>query len=177
MCRDRLDLIPPVLRSGRVVVRPWRIEDAPVLAAAWSDPEVIAGSDPPLDRSLAAATSWIRGVEARADQDVAVDMAIADPMTGRAMGEVGISQVERERRAALVGWWVGRPDRGRHVATDGVGLFVDWLLGPGRLNHVLAEIAAGNPASVRVALNTGFRLLRAVEGDRPAVFAIETCSR
>jgi len=169
--------MPSVLRSGSVVVRPWQLDDAPVLAAAWSDPDVIVGSHPPLDRSVAAATSWIRGVEARADQGIAIDMAIADPTTGRVMGEVGISQVERQRRVALVGWWVGRPDRGRHVATDGVGLFVDWLLGPERLHHVLAEIAAGNPASVRVALNTGFRLLRSAEGDRPAVFAIETCSR
>jgi len=152
------------------MVRPWRLDDASVLATAWSDPDVIIGSSPPTDRSVEAAASWISGAEARADDGIALDVAIVDPDTDRVMGEVGVSRFEPHRRAAVVGWWVGSADRGRHVATNAVGLFVEWLLEPGRLNHVLAEISAGNEASTRVAENAGFRLLRAADAGRAAVF-------
>ncbi len=161
----------PDMSDRMVVLRRWHPGDAASLVAAWSDPGVTAGSTRPADRGLEAATAWIEGAREREEAGVAVDIVMADPSDDHVMGEVGISSIDDGRRAALIGWWVSADDRGRHVASRGVRMFADWMLGAGPLDHLLAEIAPNNEPSIRVALNAGFRLLRPSEGSRALVFA------
>ena len=157
MSPDRLVLLPPLLIGSTVTVRPWESKDAAALSMAWSDPDVIAGSDPPDDRSVGAAQKWIEGAQLRAEMLLAVDVVIAAPEDDRLMGEVGLSQIDLVRKAGMIGWWVAKEDRGRHVGTDGVSILADWALQPGRLRNLIAEIAPQNRASKRVAENAGFR--------------------
>jgi len=153
-----------------VTLRRWELGDAESLVAAWADPEVVAGSTPPSDAGLDAATTWIEGAGEREAANVAVDLVITDPGDDHVMGEVGISSIDDVRRAAMIGWWVAADDRGRHVASCAVGMFADWMLHEGPLDHLMAEIAPGNQASIRVAMNAGFRLLRESDGNHPSVF-------
>ena len=41
------------MAEAAVSLRPWRRGDAAALAAAWADPDIVAGSQPPEDRSVA----------------------------------------------------------------------------------------------------------------------------
>jgi len=160
----------PALGDGVISLRRWEVNDAPVLVAAWNDVDVIAGSDPPIDRSDRAAISWIEGSRLREESGIAIDLVAAGHADDRAMGEVGISAIDEARKAALIGWWVSKDHRGHHVATRSVRLFADWLLDSGPLDHLLAEIDPTNAASVKVACNAEFRLLRESDGSRPSVF-------
>jgi len=162
-------MIPP-LSDGVVALRRWELSDAPILAAAWNDVDVIAGSDPPNDRSESAAVSWIEGARLREESGIAIDLVAAGHIDGRAMGEVGISAIDNVRKAALIGWWVSADHRGHHVATRAVQLLADWLLDSGPLDHLLAEIDPANKASAKVAGNAGFRILRDPDGSHPTVF-------
>ena len=161
----------PDLGDELVRLRPWRLDDAASLVAAWEDPAILAGSSPPDERTLASATLWIEGWELRRSTGVALDMVVADPTDDRVVGEVGLSGFDRRRRAAMIGWWVAAPERGRGIATRAVATLVDWVLAPDRLDSVVAEIGGGNSASVHVAREAGLVELRPASGGHPAVYA------
>lgn len=161
----------PDLGNEFVRLRPWRPDDAPALVAAWQDPSILAGSIPPDDRTPAGATRWIEGWELRRSSGVALDLVVADPGDDRVLGEIGLSRFDRTRRAAMIGWWTAAPERGRGIATRAVTTLVDWVLDAGRLDAVVAEIAADNHASVHVARVAGFVELRPAGEDRAAVYA------
>jgi RimJ/RimL family protein N-acetyltransferase len=161
----------PELGDELVRLRPWRLDDAPALAAAWNDSAIVAGSMPPDERTQASATRWIEGWELRRSTGVALDMVVADPTDDRVVGEIGLSRFDGRRRAAMIGWWVAAPERGRGIATRAVRTVVDWVLDPERLDAVLAEIDGTNLASAHVALNAGFVELRPAADDHAAVYA------
>lgn len=163
-------LAVPDLADEFVRLRPWRVADVEALVAAWHAPDIVAGSTPPADRTPAAARRWIEGWEDRRLTGRALDLVVADPTDDRVLGEVGLSRFDAARRAALIGWWVARVERGQGIATRAVGTVVDWALDDGRLDAVIAEIGADNAASMRVAQLCGFDVLRAATSDAAAVF-------
>ena len=149
------------------VLRPWAAEDAAVLVAAWHDPAIIAGSTPPEDRSLAAAARWIDGVGVREQRLLAIDRVI--DVAGACVGEVGLSDIDQRRGAALVGWWVAADHRGRGHATAGLRAMVDVATSVG-VTTLVAQIAVDNEASVTVAERAGFAQLRPGSPEQPHVY-------
>ncbi len=146
----------PTVELANHRLRPWMAADASTLAAAWADPDILLGSEPPADRSLPAAERWIAGAEDRHTRDLAIDLAIAVAETDVVIGEVGLSSIDRRRGAALIGWWVAAEARGAGVATAAVDAFAGWALTDGGFAALVAEIADDNPASIRVAERAGF---------------------
>ena len=147
-------MIDAPFTDDRVALRPWRPADAPALAAAWADPDIVKWTGVPDDRSAAAAARWIGGWDERRRRGLALDLAIV--LIGdesRVVGEVGASFVNRP---PAVGWWVLPEARGRGVATRAVRLFVTELLGRGGVAELVAEVDAANPASLAVARRAGF---------------------
>ncbi|HET8621350.1 MAG TPA: GNAT family N-acetyltransferase [Acidimicrobiales bacterium] len=160
---------PPLVDpAAGVALRPWRATpgDVSALVAAWSDPAVAAGSQASEDRSPAAAEAWIAGAPARLDAGLALDLVIAaaDDDDG-VLGEVGLRNIDRARRRAEIGWWIGAAHRGRGRAAPAVVLLAAWAAGPPlRLRQVWGRISPGNPASAAVARRAGFRRLGVAAG-------------
>jgi len=151
----------PDLAGPNTRLRPWRVTDAPALAAAWRDPVIRDRLSVPEPADEASAASWISQRErARADGR-SVDLAVTDPPSGTVIGEVGLSRLDPVRRAALIGWWIAEDWRGRGRAGEAVRLVVDWVLSEGSLEAVMAEIAGDNPESVAVARRAGLRRVQA----------------
>jgi RimJ/RimL family protein N-acetyltransferase len=156
----------PDLAGPATRLRPWRVTDAPALVAAWHDPVIRDRLCVPGPADEASAASWIsRRERARADGR-SVDLAVTDPPSGTVIGEVGLSQLDPVRRAALVGWWIAEDWRAQGRASEAVRLMVDWALSDGHLEAVMAEIAADNPASVAVARRAGLRRVHAPRRSR-----------
>ena len=149
----------PDLSTETIRLRPWRVDDAESLSRAWHDPAIMAGSAPPVDRSVEAAARWIAGCDERRRVGLAFDLVIADRAHDGVLGEVGFSRFDAERRAALMGWWVHEDARGAGIATSAVMLLVQWALTSAALAHLLAEIGEDNPASEAVARAAGFQPL------------------
>ena len=160
----------PDLADDVVRLRPWRADDASALAAAWTDPAILAGSRPPDDRSEKAARRWIEGCDLRRRAGVALDLVITRVAEDTVVGEVGLSRFDTTRRAVMAGWWVAAEARGQGLAVRAVRSLVDWALDEGQLLAVIAEIAADNPASEGVARSSGFSMLRHADDDSPAVW-------
>ena len=153
--------------ADEVTLRPWRVDDTPALVAAWHDDDIVAGSTPPPDRSAAAATRWIEGCDVREQRLLAVDRVI--DVAGECVGEVGLSDIDQRRGAALIGWWVGAEHRGRGFAVAGVAAMVEVAALFG-VTTLVARIGIDNTASVRVAEGVGFMLLRAGSEAEPHVY-------
>ena len=106
-------MIPPLpgasdLADDVVRLRPWRLSDAPALAAAWQDVEIAARLPVPGDRDRTAASRWIEGWEARRRAGSALDLVICESPDDDVCGEIGISRIDMRTRAALIGWWLAR---------------------------------------------------------------------
>ncbi len=153
----RLVLPVKILSGPRTLLRPWRVEDAPVLAAAWRDPEITGRLRVPEPSDEAAARRWISQREQAWAEGRSVDLAVTYRPSGAVIGEVGLSGLDPVRRAALVGWWIAEDWRGQGRASEAVRLVVDWALSDGPLEAVMAEITSDNPASVAVARRAGLR--------------------
>lgn len=160
----------PDLADADIRLRPWRLEDAPALVAAWHDPAVLAGAHPPEDRSERGARRWIEGWEVRRAGGIAFDLVVADLADDSVVGEIGLSRFDPGRRAAMAGWWIAESARGRGLAAAAVRLMTDWAMAPGRLAAVLASIDVDNVASARVAERAGFVVLRPGGEGEPAVW-------
>ena len=157
--RDQVPLVLPVprLAGPTTVLRPWRVEDAPALASAWSDPLIRDRLNVPDPCDEAAAAIWIAQREQAWAEGRSADLAVTDRQSGAVIGEVGLSSIDPVRRAALIGWWIADGWRGQGRAGEAVRLVVDWLLSEGPLAAVMAEIGADNPASMAVARRAGMR--------------------
>jgi RimJ/RimL family protein N-acetyltransferase len=159
--------VPDGAGAKGVSLRRWRVDDAPALVAAWSDPAIVAGSSPPDDRSLVAATRWIEGAEVREQRLVAIDRVI--DVATECVGEVGLSDIDQRRGAALIGWWVAAGHRGNGYARVGVEAMADVAAGFG-VHTLVAQISTGNTASIQIAEGAGFELLRLGDADRQHVY-------
>jgi len=160
----------PPLTDGRarIVLRPWTgsLADVDALVTAWADPTIAATGGVPADVSAVGAARWIEGEPARRAVGACLDLVIAaydDPAT--VLGEVGLRNIDRQRRRAEISWWVLPTHRGRGLATAAARLLADWAVSPaGGLDQVWARIAATNAASARVAGAAGLAALGTAGG-------------
>ena len=157
----RMVLPVPDLAGPTTRLRPWRVADAPALAAAWHDPEVRQRMSVPEPADEAFAARWIAQREQAWADGRSIDLAVTDRRSGTVVGEVGLSRLDPVRRAAMIGWWIAEAWRGQGRATEAVRLVADWALSDGLLEAVMAEIGADNRASLAVARRAGLRRVEA----------------
>jgi RimJ/RimL family protein N-acetyltransferase len=143
-----IPLPEPPLRSGDLVLRPWRIEDAPALVAAWADAEIQRWTGVPERRDLAAAERWIAGDEERRRRALSLDLVVQ--RDGEVVGEVGLSSIDRQTGTAEIGWWTAAPHRRQGVASTAVTLVARWAESALGLT-LTATCDPANPASIAVA--------------------------
>lgn len=136
-------------------LRPWGEADAPTLVEAWHDAEIARWNPVPPDPTEELARRWIAGVEARLRDGRALDLCIVDE-TDRVVGEVGLSGFDADRRAALIGYWLLPPARGRGLAATAVAALSAWATTGAGLRVLVARCASANPASQAVAARAGF---------------------
>ena len=151
-----IPLPDPPLRSGDLVLRPWHLDDAAALVAAWADPEIQRWTGVPEVRDLAAAARWIAGDDVRRERWLSLDLVVE--RGGQVAGEVGLSSFDRQAGTAEVGWWTAPAHRGLGVASTAAGLVVAWARDRLAL-EVIARCDAANPASVAVARRAGAMVL------------------
>jgi RimJ/RimL family protein N-acetyltransferase len=144
----------PPLVDGELVLRPWRILDAPALVAAWADPEVARWTGVPERRDLAAAERWIVGDARRRDRGLSLDLVL--DVAGDVVGEVGLTAFDSATGEAEVGWWLAADHRGQGYASRAVRLLAEWAVGELSVEHLVARCHRANPASGAVARRAGF---------------------
>ena len=147
----------PRLEDGRVVVRPFWIEDAPAVQAACDDPDVaqwihLVPSPYTLDDAETfIADSWRRLVAGERAR-----LAIADAGGEKLLGSVSLD-LFADRQAAEMGYWIAREARRQGFALAAARLVVRWAFEEIGIERLEILTYPGNAASQALAEKLGFR--------------------
>jgi len=129
---------------GGVALRPWRVADAEVLVAAWTDPEIARWNPVPPDPTVELAESWICSTEVQNEASVGIDVvAVRD---GSVAGELGL-QVDPAQLIGEVGFWVGADHRGSGVGRT-LLTFATSLATELELRGLVALVDSGNVGAI-----------------------------
>lgn len=154
---------PPVLQGGHVQLRPHRPEDVDRMVQAATDP-VTQRWLPALPQpyTLMDAAAHLEEIREHQAGGHALYWAIADPLSSRLAGEIGLFGLASPSRSGELGYWMHPDARGRGMTGRAVRLAARHALLPcevGGLGMVRLVIRAAveNAASQRVATAAGFR--------------------
>jgi RimJ/RimL family protein N-acetyltransferase len=140
------------LRDGDLVLRPWSDEDVPALVEACNDPEITRWIPViPSPYAESDALAFIRG-EVRPE----IDHSLAVTLDGVVVGSIGMALNSHEYRGH-VGYWVGRPFRGRGICARALRLVSRWGLEELHLQRLELITDPENAASQRCAEKVGYR--------------------
>ena len=145
-----------IMESDRIVLRPWREDDAPALYKYASDPEVgpRAGWEP--HKSIKESLEIIRTVFHN-DTTWAIELK----ETGEPLGAMGYlpaegSHLPSRKGEPLVGYWVGRPYWNRGICTEALQLMLGHIREATDIRSLIGSHFIDNPASGRVMEKCGF---------------------
>src|SRR5262245_39859016 len=153
----------PTIEAERLVLRGYRIEDFPHVAAAWADPEVV--------RYIGGPPSTEEGSWGRFLRNIALwpmlgygYWAATEKATGRYVGDVGFADFKRDIEPSLkdvpeIGWVLASGSHGRGYATEAAQAALRWLEGALGPQRTVCIINDDNRASFRVAEKCGYREL------------------
>mgnify|MGYP000813906482 FL=1 len=146
-----------MIETERLVLRPWRADDAPVLYRLASDSRV---SEP---------AQWPRHTSVGMSREVIEKYFIPNPLTfaivdkdsGQPVGCIGLlpsgdeyfPPLEGERE---VGYWVGRPHWRKGIAPEALSALIAYCRDSLHLPYLLLTALATNHPSRRVAAKCGF---------------------
>jgi RimJ/RimL family protein N-acetyltransferase len=142
------------LRGEGVVLRSWRLDDAPAVAAACRDPEIPRWIPwVPSPYSDEDARAYVRDcIDAGEDRR---PFAIVEPETGQFLGALDM-RVNR-LQTGHVGYWVVAAARGQGVCTNALRTLARWAIDELGLARLELVTDPDNVASQRVAEKVGFQ--------------------
>ncbi|AZM64535.1 GNAT family N-acetyltransferase [Streptomyces sp. WAC 01420] len=165
-------MTPVRLTAGTLLLRPWTVEDAPVLAGLYEDDAMRRWASAPV-HDVASAARWV--AEQRRGQETGERFAFAVVDTelsdARPAGHVVLKRPADPAGPAEVGYWTAAHARGRGVAPRALTALADWAFaafardGLTRLD-LLHQV--DNTASCRVAEKSGFVLSGLLPAAPPA---------
>jgi RimJ/RimL family protein N-acetyltransferase len=150
-----VDLATEVVRTDRLVLRPFRPEDVDAVVRACQDPghrRWLPNLPEPYTR--ADAEEFVTGVAARGRAEgTALDTAVE--AGGELVGACGVRYFDERPLGPMLGYWTAPWARGRGYAAEAARGLADWAFGHGAARvHLLTDVA--NAVSQRVAERAGF---------------------
>jgi RimJ/RimL family protein N-acetyltransferase len=146
----------PVLRAaGGLVLRPWRVEDVPVVVEAYADPAIRQWNLRSLDAREAAA--WVAQWAGRWRSERDGCWAVTDGREA-VVGRVALRGIRLADGRAECTYWVLAAARGRGVASAATAAVAGWAFDDLGLHRLELQHSTANPASCRVAAKAGFAL-------------------
>jgi len=147
----------PTLTTKRLQLRPFRMDDAPVvqeLAGAYS----IAAhtTDIPHPYPDGAAEEWISTHAETFAKGTGVNFAITLKEKGTLVGAIGIF-IKKQHHLAELGYWIGEPFWNQGYCTEAAREVIHYGFEKLDLNRIQARYMAKNPASGRVMEKIGMQ--------------------
>lgn len=147
----------PLPSFGSIILRPFRPDDLPLVAALSSDPYLPLIGSIPSPYSEAEGLAYIRRQHQRLADGTGYSFAIAERTTDRALGGAGLWLQAPVGRATL-GYAVAPTERGRGVATDALRALTAFGWSRPELARLELYIETWNVGSVRAAERSGYVL-------------------
>lgn len=147
----------PTLETKRLVLRPFRPDDAAEVQRLAGEREVAAGTlTVPHPYPDGAAEEWIATHAANWAERKVLTLAVTTPGNDTLVGAVGLILTMADRRAEL-GYWIGIPWWNLGYATEASRAIIDFGFASLGLHRIMARHMARNPASGRVMQKLGMR--------------------
>ncbi|CAN5166591.1 GNAT family N-acetyltransferase [soil metagenome] len=145
------------LETPRLLVRPYRVEDAPDVALACRDELIQRWLPLPNPYTDADAIAWCTGISPgfRASGQ-GIEWAAVRRADDRLIGSFGLKRTDWRARSSEIGYWVAPWARGEGFAVEAVTAIARWLLEEQRFERMVLRAATGNHGSQRVAEKAGF---------------------
>ena len=147
----------PRLADGVVLLRPWKIDDAPALMAGCREPDIARWFSLPSPYSFGHAITWIGDAEAAWSDGHDAHLAVDEATTGRVVGAISLRGLDPAEAQGHVTYWVGGAHRRRGFARHALALVATWARDDLGLERLEAAAAVGNPGGRGVAEVAGFR--------------------
>jgi RimJ/RimL family protein N-acetyltransferase len=151
---DSIDLTTEVVRTERLVLRPYRPDDVDPVFRACQDPDILRWLTVPSPYTRDDAVEFVTQttVSARAEKRGLLTAVEAD---GEFMGSAGVHELTGGLLGPGVGYWLAPWARGRGYAAEAARGLTDWALDHGAARvHLFADVK--NVASQAVARRAGF---------------------
>ncbi len=147
----------PTLETGRLLLRPFTLEDAPTVRELAGTSEAAATtSTSPHPYPEGKAEEWIGAHTQLAAHGVIYVFAVTSKASGVLMGSIGIVIGSgRPHKRALLNYWLGVPHWNQGYATEAVRRVIAFGFEELGLNRIEATHHLGNPASGRVMQKAG----------------------
>jgi [ribosomal protein S5]-alanine N-acetyltransferase len=145
----------PALRTGRLVLRGFTLQDAPEvqrLAGEWEVARTLLSVPHPYEEGVA--EDWISGHYSAFERDEGVQFAVVLRRQGELCGACGLLINARDANAEL-GYWIGVPYWGQGYATEAAREVVRYGFEELGLHRIYAAHLGRNPASGRVLRKIG----------------------
>lgn len=147
----------PVITYPPVVLRPFADHDARLVQAAASDPLIPLITTVPASGDLGAALAYIDRQHGRLTSGQGYSFAIADAVTGAAVGQIGLWLENLDQGRASIGYWVADQFRGRGYVTAALAAISRWGLTLDGVHRIELYVEPWNQASRRAAERVGYR--------------------
>ena len=157
------------LTTSRLLLRRWREDDLPAMAAINADPEVMRwiGDGTPIDEDATAAETHGFGL-----------FAVEFRATGELAGFTGLNtpySLPEVLPAVEIGWRLGRRYWGQGIATEAARAALEFGFTDRELDRIVGIHQLGNDASGRIMQKLGMQLDREItdsRGRRVRIYAI-----
>lgn len=150
--------VPPVLRTERLVLRPFTTADTEALVALHSDAHVLRYWDSPPWRDPARAQGFLDRCRQLADDGTGARLAVERTADGAFLGWCAVTGWDADHGSASLGYCYGAAAWGHGYATEAARALLAWAFEAWPLRRVQAEADTRNVASRRVLEKLGFVL-------------------
>src|SRR3954471_5048043 len=147
------------LKGERIIVRPYREEDATALQEAVAESRdhirpwlPFADEHQTVDESRV----WINGQRAQWILRASMNCCVVDAATGRYLGGIGLMVHSWEIRSFEIGYWLRKSAEGHGYMTEAVRLLTDFALDKLEAQRVMIRCDERNAHSANVAKRLGY---------------------
>ena len=145
-----------MMETNRILLRPWRDDDAAALFKYASDPEVGPRAGWPPHQSV---DESLQIIQKFFDNDYTWAVELKE--TSEAIGCVGylpasFSNLKIGEDQCEVGYWIARPYWGKGICTEALQLVIDHCINEKGFTVLWGDYFLDNPASGRVMEKCGF---------------------
>ena len=144
-----------MIEGERVLLRRMGREDTEDVVRMRTEPEVQAQLFSERPPTMEEHLSWLDGIQARDDRH---EFMIVDRTSGRSVGTIGLSHIDRTHRRAEYGILIGEPAaRGKGLAAEASRLLLAYAFKTLGLGRVYLHVLARNEDAIRLYRRVGFQ--------------------
>lgn len=150
--------VKTVFESERIIIRPLKESDEEAVYEGARHEEVaryLIRLPHPYPREIT--LPFIRGKIKEFEEGSGYSFAVELKETGRLIGIVGLHEVDAKDKSAKLGYWLAKEHWGKGLATEAVGLLLEFAFQEAGFHRVEGSAFAENKASQRVQEKLGFK--------------------